>query len=492
MNAQSYANWKRLLFLIVLLFTLAACDSGDSDEPAASTPSATEVMAEPTEEEMAESTEEMMAEPTEEMMEEPMEEATAEEMDHNTPEATDEPAAEPTVEPAAPATSDTAAASLHTALNNLLSEHVLLAASATNAALAGRTDEFEAAAAALDTNSEDLAAAVGSVYGDEAGATFLDLWRAHIVFFVNYTTGVASNDTAAQEQAVNDLTAYSQDFGDFLSSANPNLPADVVAELVVEHVLSLKAVVDAQATGDHLAAYTAIREARSHMDMIAAPLSGAIALQFPEQFDGTADSPAAGLRVALNGLLAEHASLAASATAAALDGRTEEFEAAAAVLDANSVDLSAAVGSVYGDDAGEAFLTLWRSHIGLFVNYTTAVAGNDTAGQEAAVTALTAYAQDFGTFLSDANPNLPQEVVADLVVEHVLSLKAVVDAQATGDPTAAYAAGREAYAHMQMIADPLSEAIVQQFPENFADATANRPTLLFTRSSNSAVCTLNS
>jgi hypothetical protein len=502
MNAKSNATWIRLLTLLLLLFMLAACDSG-SEEPAAPNPSATEAMVEPTEEEMVEPAEEEMAEPTAEMMEEPteemMEEPTAEHMDEHTPEATAEATSEPTEAPmeeeAAPVTSDTAAASLHTTLNNLLSEHVLLAASATNAALGGRNDEFEAAAASLDSNSQDIAAAVGSVYGEEAGAAFLDLWRAHIGFFVNYTTGVATGDTAAQEQAVSDLTAYSRDFGDFLSSANPNLPSDVVADLVVEHVLSLKAVVDAQATGDHAAAYSAIREARSHMDMIAAPLSGAIAQQFADQFDGAADSPAAGLRVALNGLLAEHAYLAASATNAALSGRSDEFEAAAAALDANSVELSEAVGSVYGDEAGEAFLALWRSHIGLFVDYTTAVAGGDTAGQEAAVTALTAYAGEFGTFLSTANPNLPQEAVADLVTEHILTLKAVVDAQATGDPVEAYTAVRHAYAHMQMVADPLAEAIVQQFPESFAETEVGQlpqpATLRFTSSTKAVACPLN-
>jgi len=35
-----------------------------------------------------------------------------------------------------------------------------------------------------------------------------------------------------QDKAVNDLLAYTKDFGAFLSSANPNLPTDVVAELV--------------------------------------------------------------------------------------------------------------------------------------------------------------------------------------------------------------------------------------------------------------------
>ena len=58
--------------------------------------------------------------------------------------------------------------------------------------------------------------------------------------------------------------------------------------------------------------------------------------------------------------------------------------------------------------------------------------------------------------------------MADLVKTHVLTLKAVIDAQAAKDQTRAYTDLREAAAHMQMIADPLAEAIVKQFPEKFA------------------------
>src|SRR5581483_3522810 len=87
----------------------------------------------------------------------------------------------------------------------------------------------------------------GSVYGPNAEKAFLPLWRRHIGFFVDYTTGVATKDKAKQEKAVNDLLAYTKEFGAFLHSASPSLPADAVAELVKEHVLTLKAVVDDQA-----------------------------------------------------------------------------------------------------------------------------------------------------------------------------------------------------------------------------------------------------
>ena len=52
------------------------------------------------------------------------------------------------------------------------------AASATEAALRGRQDEFAAAAATLDGNSQDLAATIGAVYGDAAEAAFVPFAEA--------------------------------------------------------------------------------------------------------------------------------------------------------------------------------------------------------------------------------------------------------------------------------------------------------------------------
>ena len=74
----------------------------------------------------------------------------------------------------------------------------------------------------------------------------------------------------------------------------------------------------------------------------------------------SAPSAASDLRVALNNLLQEHVFLAAVATGHALGGREAAFKAAAESLDANSVDLAAAIGAAYGQEAEEAFLPLWR------------------------------------------------------------------------------------------------------------------------------------
>jgi hypothetical protein len=182
---------------------------------------------------------------------------------------------------------------------------------------------------------------------------------------------------------------------------------------------------------------------------------------------GITDSAAAGLRVTLNNLFAEHVYLAARATSGALGNRQAEFEAAAAALDANSVDISKAIGLAYGPEAEAAFLPLWRAHIGMVVEYTVGKATKDEAKQQKAVNDLVGYTQDFGAFLAGANENLPKDAVAMLVKDHVLTLKDVIDAQAEGNQDKVYETLRVAMGHMQMVADPLADATAKKFPEKF-------------------------
>ncbi len=177
-----------------------------------------------------------------------------------------------------------------------------------------------------------------------------------------------------------------------------------------------------------------------------------------------ADTSASELRAGLTALLQEHVYLAGIATGTALGGG--DLTAPAATLDANSVRLSEAIASVYGKDAGEAFLGLWRKHIGFFVDYTMASAAGDEAGKETARADLDAYRQDFGAFIASANPYLPKDAIAEALIPHVNSLFAAIDAQAAGDP-AQYDKLAEAAAHMPGTAQVLAEGIAKQFPKKF-------------------------
>jgi hypothetical protein len=359
------------------------------------------------------------------------------------------------------------AADLRVTVNLLLSEHLVLAAKATGAALGGRTDEYAAYGALLGTNGTDIGDLVGAAFGMDAKNQFNSIWSAHNGFFVDYTTGVATNDDAKKSKSVMDLTdTYVPQFAELLSGAT-GLPLQTVKDLTTEHVLTTKAIVDAQAGTDWTATYTAIRHAFAHMRMIGDPVSIAIAGKLPAAFPGDASAKSVDFRVALNELLQEHLYLATFATGAALGGRTDEFAAAGAALGANGTDIGDAVGSLYGNDAKDQFNSIWSAHNGFFVDYTTGVSTNDDAKKSKAVSDLTmTYVPAFAKFLAGAT-GLPEDTLSTLTAEHVTTTKDVVDLQGAAKPAEAADADRKAAQHMQMVGDPLAAAIVAKMPEKF-------------------------
>ena len=183
---------------------------------------------------------------------------------------------------AAPAVIDTVnsdGSALRAQLTALLADHVYLAAAAIDQALADGGDlttaDVQAAVAVLDENSVEVAALVGSAYPD-AEQPFLDSWRSHIPFFVNYTLGKATGDEAAAEQAVADLNGYAVSFGQLINSVVPELPAEAVQAELEMHAVSLLAAIDANLAGDP-AYFSLLKEAAGHMPMTATALAGGIA-----------------------------------------------------------------------------------------------------------------------------------------------------------------------------------------------------------------------
>lgn len=186
-----------------------------------------------------------------------------------------------------------------------------------------------------------------------------------------------------------------------------------------------------------------------------------------ESSQSSTDSKPADLRALLNNLEAEHVDLASAATRAGFDG-DKSFEAAAGALGKNTDDLTAAIASVYGDEAGAKFKEIWASHIGFFVDYTVAAKGGDKAGMDKAVQNLNGYVEAISAFLSGANPNLPKEAVATLITEHVGLLKEAVDKHGAGDFAGSYDAQSRARTQITTkIADTLAGAIVKQSPDKF-------------------------
>jgi hypothetical protein len=328
---------------------------------------------------------------------------------------------------------DTTAAQLRSKLTGLLQEHVYLAAAV--AASKGRADEAAAAQAALDENTAALAANMKAIFtGDDAkvATQFGELWKA----------GVAQSAGA---------------LGSLFSGALPGLTADKVSG-------PLSAAEQGVANGTNFAG---LRAAAAQMPTLASSLVGAIHQKYPDKIGGDPASKAADLLTTLHAGLREHVYLAAAATNGALGGRAEEFNGAQAALESNSNDLTTAIGSVYGPEAGKAFDPLWKKHIGFLVDYTNAVAGKQQTKADEAMRNLLAYAEDFGAFISSASPKLTKDAVTELVKTHILTLKDVIDAQAAKDFAKAYGRERTAADHMAMIATGLATTIVAQFPTKF-------------------------
>ncbi|HYH50966.1 MAG TPA: hypothetical protein VEG38_15575 [Acidimicrobiia bacterium] len=328
---------------------------------------------------------------------------------------------------------DTTAAQLRSRLNGLLQEHVYLAAAVAGSR--GRADESAAAQAALDGNTEALAANMTAIFTgpDAAVATqFAELWKA----------GVAQNAGS---------------IGSMFSSALPGLSPEAVSG-------PLSAAEQAVGNGTN---FSALRGAASQMATLASNLSRAIHQKYPDKVGGDPASKAADLLTNLNAGLQEHVFLTAAATNAALGGRSDEFTGAKAAIDANSGALTEMIADVYGADAGTAFAPLWKKHIDFLVDYTNAVVAKQQPKADEAMANLLAYTGEFGAFINTASPKLTKDAVAELIKTHALTLKDVIDAQAAKNFAKAYGNLRTAADHMAMIATPLATTIVAQFPDKF-------------------------
>lgn len=369
-------------------------------------------------------------------------------------------------------TVETPAVELRATLGTLLSEHGNLAIITMRKGIEGAED-FEAAKAQLNENTQALSDAIASVYGEKAGQAFKDMWSAHIGYFVQYVMGTAENDEAKKQEALDELSQYRKDFSAFLEKATEGrVEADALAEGLQTHVNQLITAFDAYVAGDYAKAFSAQADARSHLYMTAKGLSSAIVNQFPEKFENTmAVTPAADLRLALNDILSGHVAFAVTAMQNGIEGEesAEIFKANAAQLAENTDKFTKAIESVYGAEAAKKFETMWSNHIGYFVDYVKATAANDEEAKQAALDELKQYREDFSAFMETAtNGKLSSEAVSKELQEHVNQLIGSFDAYAAGNYEEAYNYFHEGYAYSNDIAKALSGAIVTQFPDKFA------------------------
>lgn len=324
------------------------------------------------------------------------------------------------------------AAQVRGEMTALLQEHVYLAGIAVATAYHAGADseEFELAAETVDTNSVELADAVGDLAGDDARESFLRNWREHIDYFVDYALAAADGDDEAMNAAVTDLREYTDGVGQFFERiTDGELAAEAVTESFNGHVDTLAAAVDSLADGD-TDAFADLQMASHHVVEGAAVM--AEGLSAAAGLEGDANDDAAELRTTLTANLNEHVYLAGIAVFVAYtedEGlESDGFAAAAEVVDGNAVELADAVGELAGEENRDPFLELWRDHIGYFVDYAGAVAMGDDAAAQTALADLDQYRYDAGDFFEEISAGeLPADAIADGLGMHVRSLGGAID-----------------------------------------------------------------
>jgi hypothetical protein len=366
---------------------------------------------------------------------------------------------------APPPAAETPGSDLRITLGRLLGEHAHLVMEWMRAAAEGRAD-LDALSGGLNANTDSLQDAVASVYGEAAGSAFRPIWQQHIDALFGWARAQAAGDTSAADAALATLQEYRTSFGKFLTDANPKLSGDAEAHALQLHLDQLTSFVGM----DYTQTFATERAAYSQMFEFGDDLARGIIAQFPDRFpDGNvAFSPRTSLRLDLGRLLGEHLVLAAQAMRAGL-GERADTAASAASLEANSQDMAAIIGRVFGAEAGEAFREIWGRHLTTYLSYIEAVREGDEGARTAALTSLQAYHRALAEFLNTAVPALSRADLEALISHHVTALINQVDAAAAGDHARTVAVTREAYSQMFEVGDALGTAIADQFPDRFAD-----------------------
>lgn len=181
---------------------------------------------------------------------------------------------------------DTKAADLRSTLVTMGTEHMIYTDQAVDAALDG-SPNADATAKALYTNGTNIAAAVGSVYGKDAEATFNSVWKLHLDEFVKYAVASKSGDSDGKQTALSTIDAqYTKPLAQYLAKANPNLPEKTLETALRDHVNMTAKMIDEHVAGNYAAEASELDMANTHISGLFSTLANAIVKQYPDKFQG--------------------------------------------------------------------------------------------------------------------------------------------------------------------------------------------------------------
>jgi hypothetical protein len=181
--------------------------------------------------------------------------------------------------------------------------------------------------------------------------------------------------------------------------------------------------------------------------------------------------PAGTLRVTLEELLARHGQTAVEVMRA-LGSSAPNARLRVDALSANTVDLTRAVGLVYGPVGARAFNQLWAEHTQFLIDYAVARAHSDGAAADEARAHLADYEHDFASMLDTATEGaLPADAVRSLLARHVRQMLGQLDRLLAGDAPGSVAVALAGQRYLTEIGNALATGFARQQPVAFPGST---------------------
>ncbi|MGH3361802.1 MAG: hypothetical protein ACRDOM_05015 [Nocardioides sp.] len=144
---------------------------------------------------------------------------------------------------------------------------------------------FDATAARLLKNQDDIGEAIKPFYGEAAGDQLTALLRDHILIAVELLKAARSGDREAFEGANTDWYANADEVADFLAAADPeHWPRDAMRDAMRAHLDQTLAEASHELTGDYDLSVRDYDEIHHHILEMADVLSSGIIRSFPRRF----------------------------------------------------------------------------------------------------------------------------------------------------------------------------------------------------------------
>ena len=144
-----------------------------------------------------------------------------------------------------------------------------------------------------------------------------------------------------------------------------------------------------------------------------------------------------------------------------------ERDAAKKKVDANTKQIASMIMPYYGEAASQRFSNLLDINIGAVREYSEATIAGDKSKQDAALARLASNSEDFGVFFSGLNPYLKKDTAQGLIAAHGAHHVLQINQYQKKDYAHLDETWKMMREHVYVIADTLTEALVNQFPSKF-------------------------